>query len=190
MYARRSFKAAAGLALMSALAVAPTGCSSDGGARPATAGGRLDLGTATDSAMAAFRNNDKASKFFDSAYGWAIFPKITKGAAGVGIASGRGQVYEEGKLAGYAKLTSVTLGAQLGGQTFSEIIFFKDRFAFQKFTNGQFVGSASAGAVSGKQGGTNVADYSDGVAMFTSDNNGLIVAADVGGQQFDFTPVK
>ena len=65
-------------------------------------------------------------------------------------------MYREGKLAGYAKLTSVTLGAQIGGQTFSEVIFFKDRFAFDKFTAGQLVISASAGAVSGKEGGQNL----------------------------------
>ena len=167
-----------------------TGCTNgDSGARPTSAGGRLDLGNATDSALAAFRNDSRASRFFDSAYGWAVFPKITKGAVGVGVAGGRGQVYSEGKLAGYAKLTSVTLGAQIGGQTFSEIIFFKDRFSFDKFTAGQLVVSASAGAVSGKQGNQDLANYSDGVATFTLNNDGLIVAADIGGQQFDYRPL-
>ena len=51
-----------------------------------------------------------------------------------------------------------------------------------------FAGQATATAVAGKKGGGQIADYSDGVAVFTSNNDGLIVAADVGGQQFDFTP--
>lgn len=187
MHARWILTGILGVALSTGL----VGCNSgDSGARPASAGGRLDLGNATDSALAAFKANDRAGRFFDSAYGWAVFPRITKGAAGVGVASGRGQVYQGGTLVGWAKLTSVTLGAQLGGQTFSEIIFFKDRFAFDKFAAGQLVASASAGAVSGEQGGTDVADYSHGVAMFTLNNNGLIVAADFGGQQFDYEPLR
>lgn len=164
-----------------------TGCSNgDSGARPASAGGRLDLGNATSSALTAFQDDSRAGHFFSTAYGWAVFPKITKGAVGVGIASGRGQVYREGKLTGYAKLTSVTLGAQIGGQTFSEVIFFKNQVSFDKFTASELVFSASAGAVSGKQGGQNLANYSDGVVMFTRNNSGLIVAADIGGQKFEY----
>ncbi len=166
------------------------GCSNaTSGARPTSASERLDLGSATKSALAAFQTDSRAGSFFTSAYGWVVFPKITKGAVGVGVASGRGEVYREGKLDGYAKVTSVTLGAQIGGQTFSEVIFFKNKFAFDKFTAGQFVVSASAGAVSGKQGSQDLANYSDGVAMYTRDNNGLIVAADIGGQQFNYQPL-
>ena len=166
------------------------GCSGgDHGARPISAGGRLDLGNATNTSLAAFEQDSRAGRFFETAYAWAVFPKITKGALGVGVASGRGQVYRDGKLAGYAKLTSVTVGAQIGGQTFSEVIFFKNQVSFDKFTAGQVVVSASAGAVSGKQGNQDLANYSNGVVTFTLNNEGLIVAADVGGQQFDYQPI-
>ena len=37
---------------------------------------------------------------------------MDKGAAGIGAAEGRGQVYERGVLVGTAKLTQVTVGAQ------------------------------------------------------------------------------
>ena len=43
-------------------------------------------------------------KFFDSAHGYAVFPKIYKGAIGVGGAYGSGQVYEKGKHIGDASL--------------------------------------------------------------------------------------
>jgi lipid-binding SYLF domain-containing protein len=150
----------------------------------------LDLENTTAKAIDAFKANDRSKSFFDSAYAWAVFPKITKGAVGLGIADGRGQVYQGGELVGWAKLTSVTVGAQIGGQDFSEIIFFRNRFAFDKFKAGGLKGQAGTGAVSGKEGGTNLADYSDGVAIFTLNNNGLIVSADIGAQSIHFASVN
>ncbi|MDP7028981.1 MAG: lipid-binding SYLF domain-containing protein [Phycisphaerales bacterium] len=179
--------AARSLVFVSLLAatVLAMACSSSSPA-PATEGQRLDSANASSSALDGFRRDPKAGKFFDTAYGWAVFPKITKGAVGLGVASGSGEVYVGGSLIGYAKVTSVTIGAQIGGQTFSEIIFFENRFALDKFKNNQFTGSASAGAVAGESGGLNMADYSHGVAIFTRNNSGLIVAADVGGQKFEY----
>ena len=167
------------------------GCSSgDSGPRPATAGGRLDLDTSSTRAIEAFKGNDRAKSFFDSAYAWAVFPTISKGAVGLGIADGRGQVYQGGALVGWAKLTSVTVGPQIGGQSFSEIIFFRNQFAFDQFKAGGLKAQAGSGAVSGKQGGTNLADYSDGVAIFTLNHDGLIVSADVGAQSIHFASVN
>ncbi len=161
-------------------------CSS-GSSAPSTDGQRLDSANASATAIKNFRNDPKVSKFFDSAFAYAVFPKITKGALGLGVSDGNGEVHRNGRLVGYAKATSVTVGAQIGGQTFSEIIFFENRFAFDKFTNDQLTGQASAAAVAGKSGNSAMADYSHGVAIFTSNNDGLILAADIGGQKFHYT---
>jgi len=159
-----------------------------GSPAPATRGARIDSADAAASAIAGFRADPKSSRYFESAYGWAVFPKVTKGALALGVADGRGEVYQGGELIGYANLTSVTVGAQIGGQTFSEIIFFEDRAALDRFTRGQTTGQASAGAVAGSSGGLNMVDYNHGVAVLTRNNSGLIVAADIGGQQFTYEP--
>ena len=172
-------------AMIFSLSIAILGCSSDGPS-PSTEGQRVDSASAASSTLAGFRDDSRASKFFGTAYGYAVFPKVTKGAAGIGVASGRGEVYQGNALVGYAKLTSVTIGPQLGGQTFSQIIFFQNEFAFNKFTNDQFTGQASAGAVAGQSGGLNLTDYNEGVAIFTINNSGLIAAADIGGQKFEY----
>ena len=170
-----------------AISMLGAGCSSDESVAPSTAGARLDSADAAARTVASFQNNSNASKFFDSAFGYAVFPKITKGALGIGVSDGRGEVFQGGSLVGYVRATSVTVGPQVGGQTFSEIIFFQSQFAFDKFTNNQFTGQASAAAVAGKDGDTSIADYNHGVAVFTSDNSGLILAADIGGQKFHYT---
>jgi len=49
---------------------------------------------------------------------------VAKGGAIVGGAYGRGEVYEQGQKIGWSDLSQATIGAQLSGQTFSELILF------------------------------------------------------------------
>jgi lipid-binding SYLF domain-containing protein len=142
-------------------------------------------------AIARFKAKDPSMKvYFQKAYGYAIFPTVGKGGIGVGGAYGKGQVYRGGKYIGRTTLTQVTIGFQLGGQAYSEIIFFKDRKAFNRFIQGDFKLSAQASAVAATAGAAANADYSNGVAIFTITKGGLMYEASVGGQKFSFTPVK
>jgi lipid-binding SYLF domain-containing protein len=87
--------------------------------------------------IAAFKKADPGlSKFFKAAVGYAVFPTVTKGAIGIGGAGGSGVLFEKGKPTGKASLSQVTVGAQLGGQTYSEIIFFEGAPALNDFKNG------------------------------------------------------
>ena len=56
--------------------------------------------------------------FFEKAAGYAVFPGIGKGGVGVGGAFGPGILFERGKATGKTTLTQVTVGLQLGGQTY------------------------------------------------------------------------
>ncbi|HSW22076.1 MAG TPA: lipid-binding SYLF domain-containing protein, partial [Burkholderiaceae bacterium] len=95
----------------------------------------------------AFRKASESSSFFGNSYGYAVFPTIGKAGAVVGGAHGKGQVYEKGTYVGDASMTQVTVGAQLGGQAFSQIIFFQDKRAFDQFTGGEFEFGAQVTAV-------------------------------------------
>ena len=85
-----------------------------------------------------FQNAGESASFFGKSYGYAVFPAIGKGGIVVGAAYGSGRVYRQGKYVGDTSMTQVTVGAQLGGQVYSEMIFFKDKRAFDDFTNGNF----------------------------------------------------
>lgn len=124
--------------------------------------------------------------FFDEAYGYAVFPSVGKGAVGIGGAYGTGKVYEKSREIGTTKLTQVTIGFQLGGQAYREIIFFKDKNALDDFTSGNFEFSAQASAVALTAGVAKDAAYSDGVAVFTIEKGGLMYEAAIGGQKFSF----
>jgi lipid-binding SYLF domain-containing protein len=121
-------------------------------------------------------------------HAYAVFPTVGKGGIGIGGAFGRGQVFQGGKLVGYAKLTSASIGFQLGGQSFSEIIFFQNKAAYDKFKSGEFGFDANASAVAATAGVAAKVDYKNGVAVFVMADAGLMYEASIGGQKFDFEP--
>ena len=161
--------------------------------------------TYTDT-IQAFRKASESSAFFGNSYGYAVFPTIGKAGAVVGGAHGKGRVYEKGTYVGDASMTQVTVGAQLGGQAFRQIIFFQDKRAFDQFTAGEFefgaqvtavavTAGVSAQATTGGTGaGRNVggdaakvsSSYQDGMAVFTLAKGGLMYEASVGGQKFSY----
>ena len=94
-----------------------------------------------------FKGNQTVAPYFNSAYGYAVFPTIGKGAIGIGGAHGKGQIYTGGAVTGFTSMTQITIGFQLGGQAYSEIIFFKDKRAYEDFTSGNFEFDAQASAI-------------------------------------------
>ncbi len=139
--------------------------------------------------IAAFKNADPGMKrFFDNSYGYAVFPGVGKGGLVVGGAYGGGQVFEQGRLIGYATITQITLGAQIGGQSYREIIFFADKESLDIFRANDFNFGAQASAVAVTAGAAANAAYSNGVAVFTLPKGGLMVEASIAGQKFKYTP--
>ncbi len=156
-----------------------------------------------------FKRSPAVQSFFKNAYGYAVFPTVGKGGIGIGGAYGKGQVYRKGKVTGATTLVKVTIGFQLGGQAFSQIIFFKDKRAYDDFTSGSFEFDAGASAVAitagaqakaGTEGATAGASvgprtgkqaktkYRKGMAIFVHTKGGLMYEATIGGQKFSFKP--
>ena len=145
---------------------------------------------------------------FETAYGYALFPTIGKAGFVVGGAYGKGRVFMGGEYYGDTAMTQATLGFQLGGAGFSQVVFFQDRNAFGAFVRGNFefgvdvqavaltaaveasanTGGSSATASGGKNnasiGGNG---YTRGMATYTITKGGLMYEATVGGQKFSFT---
>ena len=155
-----------------------------------------------------FKNAGESAGYFNNSYGYAVFPTIGKGGIGVGGAYGTGRVYENGSYVGDTEVAQVTLGLQLGGQAFSQIIFFRDKRAFKEFTAGNFEFGAQATAVAitagasaaatttgsstgisgGQHDASTTGSYHRGMATFTVAKGGLMYEATIGGQKFSYTP--
>jgi lipid-binding SYLF domain-containing protein len=140
--------------------------------------------------IAEFEKKDPTLKnFFGTAYGYVVFTKIAKGGFILGGAHGKGVVYKQQKVAGFATITQGTIGAQIGGQTFNEVIFLETEATYGEFTNNKLEFAAQATAVAVKSGAAANARYEKGVAIFTAGEKGFMAEASVGGQKFKFEPL-
>ncbi|NOX08192.1 MAG: lipid-binding SYLF domain-containing protein [Gammaproteobacteria bacterium] len=138
--------------------------------------------------ITSFKKKDADLKrFFADAYGYAVFPTVAKAGMGIGGAYGKGKVYRRGSYIGDTSLTQLTIGFQLGGQTYSEIIFFGTKAALNEFMRGEFEFNAQISAVAVTAGASADVDYNHGVAVFTVAKGGLMYEASVGGQKFTFS---
>jgi lipid-binding SYLF domain-containing protein len=128
--------------------------------------------------------------FFDNAAGYAAYPSVGKGGIVVGGAYGKGLVIVGDQVDGRTTMTQATLGLQLGGQVYSQFIFFKDEAAIANFKRGNFEFGAQASAVAATKGASADTSYDKGVAVFTNASGGLMVEGSVGGQKFTYEPIN
>jgi lipid-binding SYLF domain-containing protein len=162
-------------------------------------------------AIKSFQDAGQSGAYFANSYGYAVFPSIGKAGIGIGGAHGKGHVYQQGKLIGEATMNQVTVGLQLGGQVYSQVIFFENETNLNDFTSGNFEFGAQATAVAltagvsaeantgggtaaGVSGGKNNAStkslgYRKGMAIFTVAKGGLMYEASLGGQKYNCSPM-
>jgi lipid-binding SYLF domain-containing protein len=172
--------------LMFLMSLVIVGCKAS---QPQTSEEKAVMTAQTQDTTAVFKQQDPSiNRFFTESYGYAIFPKVIKAAWVAGGASGDGQVYEQGKLVGYSKLSQATIGFSFGGEYFREIIFFKDKADLDKFKSEEFTFAAQVTGVALSSGAAAKANYENGTAVFVMADKGLMADASLGGQKFSYTP--
>ena len=148
------------------------------------------------------------SDMFKSAHGYALFPTIGKAGFVVGGAYGKGRVYQGGMHVGDTSMTQASIGFQIGGKGYSQVIFFQDKRALDDFSSGNFEFGADAQATAltaaatatantagnraSASGGKNNADvasggYNKGMATYVITKGGLMAEASIAGQKFSYT---
>ena len=155
--------------------------------------------------MAKFKELGNVTELLGQAYGYAVMPTIGKGGMGVGGAGGTGCVFAGGNHTGNVSMGQVTIGWQLGGQAYSQLILFQNADTYKEFTQGNFEFGADATAVAltygasagaTTQGATATAGethgrgaWKRGMAIFTLAKGGLMYEASIGGQKYNFKPL-
>jgi len=178
-FSRNAALLAAGLVGLLALSACHTA--------PQTMNGKADMRRSSGEAIEQAQQNDPSLRdVIRNAAGYAVFPSIGKGAMGIGAAYGKGDVYQNGVVVGYCDMTQASIGFQLGGQAYSEILVFENTAAVERFKNGSFRFDAQATAVALKSGAGANAKFAHGVAVFTMDEAGLMYEASIGGQKFSY----
>jgi lipid-binding SYLF domain-containing protein len=153
-----------------------------------------------------FKHAGESAVFFDNCYAYAVFPTIGAGGLILGAARGKGHVYVHDRLVGDATMTQLSFGFQLGGEAYSEIIFFQEKRDLDEFESGKFEFTAGASAVaitasasasvgtdrssseasSAPTNATTNGNYQTGMAVFTIAKGGLMYAADIAGEKFSY----
>lgn len=160
-------------------------------ANPGTIEERGALLKQADAVLADFKKADPSLEAkIKSADSFVIFPEVTTAAIVLGGAHGDGVVYEKGKQVGWADLSQGSIGFQLGGQKYGELILFESESRFLDFSHGTFEFDAAASAIAASAGAATSANYAHGVMVFTLPQGGLMFQAAIGGQKFRYTPVK
>jgi lipid-binding SYLF domain-containing protein len=155
--------------------------------------------------MGKFKELGNVSELLGQSYGYAVMPTIGKGGAGIGGAGGSGCVFANGKHVGNVTMGQVTIGWQLGGQAYSQLILFKNADTYKDFTRGNFEFGADATAVAltygaaagaSTQGASASAGdthgkgaWKRGMAIYTLAKGGLMYEAAIGGQKYNFKPL-
>jgi lipid-binding SYLF domain-containing protein len=122
----------------------------------------------------------------DNAYGYVLFPEVGKAAVGIGGANGRGVVYEQGRPIGYATLSQGSVGVQLGGETYAELIIFKNADALGAFRNGDLTLGADASATIVKAGAAAALQFKNDTAVVVQPKGGLMAGVSITGQTIHF----
>ncbi|GAB5544080.1 MAG: lipid-binding SYLF domain-containing protein [Sandaracinaceae bacterium] len=120
--------------------------------------------------------------------GYVVFPRVREGAFIAGATSGVGVVYEGDRPIGYAELDGGSFGAQVGGQSYTQLIVFRSSDAFERFKLDNFDLSADVSATAIRSGSAASATFEGGTAVFIDDEDGLMAEASVGGQSLRFEP--
>lgn len=161
------------------------GCASAPETRPE----QNSLEAQADATIASMTREDPSlGAMLTAAPGYVVFPEIGEGGFIAGGSAGVGVVYEDGEPIGFAELREGSVGAQVGGQSYAQLIVFDTQAALERLKTNNFDLTADASATLIRSGAASSTRFEDGTAVFVDDEAGMMVEAAVGGQSITFVP--
>jgi lipid-binding SYLF domain-containing protein len=117
----------------------------------------IDLGV-SDALKPFYANDPNRRHFAHEAAGVLVFPRITKGGAGIAGEYGEGVLQIHGKTVGYYSIGGGSVGLTLGAGQRSEVIMFMTQDSLEKFTHskGWTVGADASVALVSEGAGADV----------------------------------
>ena len=142
-----------------------------------------------EAALEAFRTNPKLADFFDKAAVIAVYPNALRAGGGFGGAWARGLVFQDDVPIAHGRMLQFSAGANVGGQWYRQILFFKTVEAWEAFSRAplEFAGQANAAVVTAGLAAT--PSFNSEVALFTELKGGLLIEASVGAHRYGFAPI-
>jgi lipid-binding SYLF domain-containing protein len=161
------------------------------GTSPSTPQQTAEINATAETNLQVLRNQDPSvGQAIDQAYAYAVLPEVGKGGVGVSGGGGKGVVYEQGKYWGVCQTQFGDVGLTLGGETYSELVLFRTKAAFDNFTNAGLKFDSAASATAIQAGVTVKPKFENDTALLTYNTKGLMLDASIGAQQFTAKPEK
>ncbi len=134
-----------------------------------------------------FMAEDKVIKHLVyNSFVYIAFPSIGKGGFIFGGAYGEGRAYRRGMWIGDVTLTQYSFGLQAGGQSYSEIIFFRTEEAFENFLKHGLKSGTQSSVIGGTASASSDFNVAKNVLVYTLGNGGLMFEASTAAQDFDY----
>ena len=158
-------------------------------ANVAQAASKLELDTRAQTVLEnLYKEQPAAAQLAAKSAGILVFPRIIKGGIGIGGEIGEGSLLIENNPVQYYRITSLSVGFQLGGQAKSEVIMFMTDEALEIFRGSDGWEAGVDGSIAviefgvGKEIDTN--SIQDPIIAFVFDNKGLMYNLSLEGSKF------
>jgi lipid-binding SYLF domain-containing protein len=81
--------------------------------------------------------------------------------------------YEKGKIVGKSKMSQVTVGFQVGGQAYRELIFFETKEAMDRFKSNKIEPLSTGFSCAATKGASQMQSIRTGIMIYTQQKGGL-----------------
>ncbi|MBY6187028.1 hypothetical protein KUV89_10370 [Marinobacter hydrocarbonoclasticus] len=140
----------------------------------------------SQAALNRFQEDERLRRFFEEARVVVVFPSAWRAGMGFGGGYALGTIYRDHQVVGVARMWQLSVGANVGGQRYRQILFFKTDAAFEAMgkASNEFAGQAHAALIT--LGGATNPGYHPEVAVFSELRGGLLLEASVGLHRYEF----
>ena len=144
---------------------------------------------AAEAALAEVASDERLEPFFSQAEIVAVYPNGFRGGFGFGGAIGHGLVFQRGQVIGRSSMYQISVGANVGGQFYRQVLFFRSQAAFERVMADVMEFAGQANLAVAQLGGAATPSFNTEVAMFTQLRGGLLLEGSVGAHRYTFRPL-
>lgn len=138
-----------------------------------------------------FKEKDPTiAPLFERSAGYFVIPSVGEGGLIIGGGHGSGEMFEHGAFIGAVSVSEVSIGAQVGGQSYSEVVFFEKDADVRRLKEGTFEFNAEVTAVAAEKGAAKNGTFKEGTMAFILPRKGLMASAAIAGQKVKFTAAR
>jgi lipid-binding SYLF domain-containing protein len=168
------------------LGMVTTACST----APKSATGQQDLVRDSNTTLQAMMNRDASLRpLLQRSAGYVVVPSVGKAGFIAGGAHGRGVLYQNGQAVGFIQLSQASLGAQIGAQSFDELVVFQNPADVERLKRGEWTFGGNASVVALTAGAGAATRFQGGTAVFINPRGGAMAELSISGQKLSFAPM-